>query len=151
MGTRINAPKPQPPSTINQLLQATIRGIDNNTAPMDCWLHFSAEQPLAVILEFRPAGKPATEWEFARTLLADGLEYPSGDGDVYIARDDDRYISILLSSPEGTATATFRTAGVRAFLDRTVALVQFGDEPEPDITSLENMLRAAAQQTGDDE
>jgi hypothetical protein len=63
---------------------------------------------------------------------------------------DDESTLLLLSAPAGKAGVRFPTEQIRQFRNRTYALCLPGDEPAPDLSSVENVLRAAADTTGGD-
>lgn len=102
------------------------------SVPLPVTMHYSAADPYAVQASFAGEGV-AVEWVFARDLLLDGLRRPCGDGDVRVwpsrAGSGDQVL-IALSSPDGHAVLEADAGDLRAFLDRTVALVPPGRESE---------------------
>jgi hypothetical protein len=105
---------------------------------MDVGLRYNADDPLAVRMAFPAeysldhvtAPHPANEveWVFARTLLAAGLELPSGDGDVRIRPVPHQAIVVELLSAEGIALLVFKARKIREFLWHTYQLVGEGQE-----------------------
>lgn len=84
----------------------------------------------------RAAAKPdtaAVEWVFARDTLADGVDRPTGHGDVRVwpcaPRDLGRDVVYLsLTSPDGRALLEAPAAELSAFLLRSYAAVPRGAE-----------------------
>lgn len=143
MTVRINVPKPKRPQAVSRRIVGDLGGRAVHTI----WT-YGADSPFGVRVYFRPIG---VTWEFARSLLFDGLTVPTGDGDVHFEpTDDDRHVAITLNSPDGEAEILFPIEDVRQFRNITYAIVAAGTEPEPDLTEIENVLRVAAEyRTGD--
>ncbi len=63
------------------------------------WLHlnltWSVKEPLVVYAKFR-LGKKDTDWLFSPELLANGLLYPIGYGDVFLSPDPRDDASVLM-------------------------------------------------------
>ena len=97
--------------------------------PMGAELYYEAADPYAVALVF-PGSAPDDwiVWGFSRSLLAAGLIWPSGDGDVHVAPSGDRLVSITLSSPSGRVVLLAARAVVADFLRATYLLVPAGAE-----------------------
>jgi hypothetical protein len=77
-----------------------------------------------------PGDAPVT-WAFGRELLLDGLNSPSGDGDVHIGPTEPEGLGdVHIRLQVGADRALFRagTAPLVAFLDRTDKLVPLGQE-----------------------
>jgi len=73
------------------------------------------------------------EWVLARSLLADGMHGPAGDGDVRTRPSaSHRHLVIELSSPSGAVRFEAPAAEVARFLDATFRLVPDGAEPPRD-------------------
>ncbi|MGH3546251.1 MAG: SsgA family sporulation/cell division regulator [Mycobacteriales bacterium] len=86
-------------------------------------------------------------WTFSRELLADGLDAPSGYGDVRIwpwNSSGRQSVALALSSPDGYALFEAPRSVVKRFLDRCYGCVPAGvEEHYIDIdTSLANLLGA---------
>ena len=81
-------------------------------------LRYEVCDPYAIRMTFHLPGDAPVTWAFGRELLLDGLNSPSGDGDVHIRLQ------------VGADRALFRagTAPLVAFLDRTDKLVPLGQE-----------------------
>lgn len=103
---------------------------DAGTVPLRVALRYGIDDPFAVTAAFAGDGM-TIEWVFARDLLLNGLEQPSGEGDVHVwpswgsGRD---LVLLSLSSPDGQAVLEADAADLRSFLDRTTALVPLGGE-----------------------
>lgn len=151
MSARINTPKPQPePPRSAQAFTTPIPCTINDQPVATAW-SYAANLPLSVKVLIRT---PHTNviWEFARSLLTD-LTTPAGDpehGDVTFHPVDDVTTVMRIRSDDSEAALRFDTEALRQFRNRTYALCLPGEEPAPDLTSLENVLRAAAEHTGGD-
>ncbi|MFG2293179.1 SsgA family sporulation/cell division regulator [Streptomyces sp. NPDC048603] len=94
-------------------------------------LRYEARDPFAVRLTFHLPGDAPVTWAFGRELLLDGINKPSGDGDVHIAPTDPEELSdVHIRLQVGSDRALFRAgaAPLVAFLDRTDRLVPLGQE-----------------------
>ncbi|MDT3442536.1 SsgA family sporulation/cell division regulator, partial [Pseudofrankia sp. BMG5.37] len=69
-------------------------------------------------------------WTFARDLLRDGVDAPSGEGDVQVwpAKLGGGPVSLEVSSPSGHALFELPRQKVVAFLERTYAAVPLDTE-----------------------
>jgi hypothetical protein len=95
--------------------------------------HFDYERsdPFAVRVSFCLPHQRQVTWIFARDLLADGLYFPVGAGDIHIAPDGaptGRNARITLSPPSGAALIEVRKSAMRDFLRATERLVPRGQE-----------------------
>ncbi|WP_328398882.1 SsgA family sporulation/cell division regulator [Streptomyces sp. NBC_00390] len=94
-------------------------------------LKYETGDPYAVRMTFHLPGDAPVTWAFGRELLLDGINAPSGDGDVQIAPTQPEGLSdVRIRLRVGNDSALFR-AGVAplvAFLDRTDKLVPLGQE-----------------------
>jgi hypothetical protein len=101
---------------------------------LDASLRYDRDDPYAVHLSFPTSpGREPIEWIFARSLVADGLSVPAGDGDVRIwpsPEDPDGPGYIELCSPSGRAVFAAPHHALVTFLRRTVDLVPPGCESE---------------------
>src|SRR5215213_6869646 len=74
---------------------------------LDASLRYDRDDPYAVYLSFpTPPGREPVEWIFARSLVADGLSVPAGDGDVRIRPSPEDLggpVYVELCSPSGRA------------------------------------------------
>ncbi|GGU27389.1 SsgA family sporulation/cell division regulator [Streptomyces lavendofoliae] len=94
-------------------------------------LGYETRDPFAVRMTFHLPGDAPVTWAFGRELLVDGINGPSGDGDVHISPtglEDLSDVSIQLQV--GADRALFRSSAppLVAFLDRTDKLVPLGQE-----------------------
>ncbi|GAA2486765.1 SsgA family sporulation/cell division regulator [Streptomyces gobitricini] len=94
-------------------------------------LGYETRDPFAVRMTFHLPGDAPVTWAFGRELLLDGINGPSGDGDVHISPtglEDLSDVSIRLQV--GADRALFRSSAppLVAFLDRTDKLVPLGQE-----------------------
>src|SRR3954470_23236085 len=105
---------------------------DADAVPLPVSLRYSASDPYAVRAVFSGDGMEV-EWVFARDLLRSGLTSPVGEGDVHVWPSwgtGPELLMISLPSPDGQAVLEAGAQDVRAFLDRTTAVVREGDESE---------------------
>lgn len=94
-------------------------------------LHYEVRDPYAVRMTFHLPGDAPVTWTFGRELLLDGINTPSGDGDVHIAPTAPEDLSdVHMRLQVGDDHALFRVsaAPLVAFLDRTDRLVPLGQE-----------------------
>ncbi|MFB7273736.1 SsgA family sporulation/cell division regulator [Streptomyces sp. NPDC056244] len=94
-------------------------------------LHYEVRDPYAVRMTFHLPGDAPVTWTFGRELLLDGINTPSGDGDVHIAPTEPEDLSdVHIRLQVGDDHALFRVsaAPLVAFLDRTDRLVPLGQE-----------------------
>ncbi|WP_046494285.1 SsgA family sporulation/cell division regulator [Streptomyces odonnellii] len=94
-------------------------------------LHYEVRDPYAVRMTFHLPGDAPVTWTFGRELLLDGINTPSGDGDVHIAPTEPEDLSdVHIRLQVGDDQALFRVsaAPLVAFLDRTDRLVPLGQE-----------------------
>ncbi|MEV0038098.1 SsgA family sporulation/cell division regulator [Streptomyces sp. NPDC056909] len=94
-------------------------------------LHYEMRDPYAVRMTFHLPGDAPVTWTFGRELLLDGINTPSGDGDVHIAPTEPEDLSdVHIRLQVGDDHALFRVsaAPLVAFLDRTDRLVPLGQE-----------------------
>ncbi|MFI5756108.1 SsgA family sporulation/cell division regulator [Streptomyces sp. NPDC051569] len=94
-------------------------------------LHYEMGDPYAVRMTFHLPGDAPVTWTFGRELLLDGINTPSGDGDVHIAPtapEDLSDVHIRLQVGDDHALFRVSAAPLVAFLDRTDRLVPLGQE-----------------------
>ncbi|MFF3323253.1 SsgA family sporulation/cell division regulator [Streptomyces sp. NPDC002889] len=94
-------------------------------------LNYEMGDPYAVRMTFHLPGDAPVTWAFGRELLLDGINRPSGDGDVHIAPAEPEGLSdVRIRLRVGSDSALFRAgaAPLVAFLDRTDKLVPLGRE-----------------------
>ncbi|MGW6566989.1 SsgA family sporulation/cell division regulator [Streptomyces sp. NPDC054975] len=107
-------------------------------------LRYEARDPYAVRMTFHLPGDAPVTWAFGRELLVDGINGPSGDGDVHIAPTDPEDLSdVGIRLQVGSDRALFRVSAppLVAFLDRTDKLVPLGQERT--LGDFEDSLEAA--------
>lgn len=108
-------------------------------------LGYDAANPLAVCMAFDETRGGVTvwvEWWFARTLLADGLDGPAGEGDVRVELDHTGCgVWVRLASDCGSARFLFARADLSEFLAETDTLVPLGQE-SVDLDALEWEVRS---------
>lgn len=98
--------------------------------PVAVDLGYDAEDPFAVTAAFR-GDEGTVEWVFARDLLHEGLDRPSGEGDVQVwpgVADGREVVLVSLNSPDGHAVLEADASDLRGFLERTLELVPSGSE-----------------------
>lgn len=98
--------------------------------PLSVTMRYHAKDPYAVSVAFSGPDEEIV-WVFARELLAEGLDFPRGHGDVQIRpeqRDGRHLVMICLTSPDGTAELEVDSEPVRDFVVATEAAVPRGAE-----------------------
>jgi hypothetical protein len=117
--------------TISQRLMVDLRSVQGQAIPIILELGYAASDPYTVGISFHPDDRPV-RWEFARDLLSEGLDEPSGDGDVHVwpcLDDNGRDIVVVeLCSPNGDALVEIRLGDAVDFIDRMHAMVPVGEE-----------------------
>jgi hypothetical protein len=103
---------------------------DTRVSRVDADLRYQQDDPYAVTFVFRTTPDSSITWSFARDLLAEGLDYQVGEGDVRIgpATFPTGNTSIKLGSPEGRVELSIATATLAEFLSATYRLVAPGQE-----------------------
>ncbi|MEU6483804.1 SsgA family sporulation/cell division regulator [Streptomyces sp. NPDC046887] len=118
-------------TVIEQAVQARLVAPAPRMDTVPATLRYDSEDPFAVRMTFpAPATLEGVEavWAFGRELLADGVDQPTGFGDVRVAPFGYDRTVVELHAPEGVAVLHVRTAELRRFLRRTRHLVPAGDE-----------------------
>ncbi|MCW2818670.1 MAG: ssgB [Marmoricola sp.] len=96
-------------------------------------LHYDARDPWAVRATFWTDDGPVV-WDLARDLLDDGMDQPSGDGDVHVwpcVGDRGQAVVVVeLASPEGWVMLEAEAREVMRFLAATHRLVAPGEESD---------------------
>lgn len=94
-------------------------------------LVFDRTDPYAVLMHLEARSGTVT-WTFARSLLAEGLYHPAGDGDVQVwpclSATGEAVVIIELISPDGQALLQAPSREVHDFVDSAHALVPAGQE-----------------------
>ncbi|WP_406457276.1 SsgA family sporulation/cell division regulator [Streptomyces sp. NBC_00876] len=118
-------------TVIEQSVQARMVASAPQMETLPAVLSYDRRDPFAVRMVFpAPATLEGTEvsWEFARELLAAGLDTPAGVGDVRVRPFGYDRTVLEFHAAEGIAMVHVRTAEVRRFLRRAQGLVPAGDE-----------------------
>ena len=105
--------------------------VGSDTLPVPVLLKYSQNNPFEVQAQFGGIANGGVEWVFARDLMRDGLEKPSGDGDVNLSPTEingDKYLTIKLTSPYGKAVMEVPSSEIEAFLALTADAVPYGEE-----------------------
>ena len=119
------------PLTVTQPVTVELVGPTGGVTPVRSELHYDPRDPYAMTAVFM-AGESQVKWTFGGDLLRDGLNEPTGDGDVHVWPCLDAsgraVVIIELCSPDGEALVQARTSDVLAFVDRMNAAVPQGTE-----------------------
>jgi hypothetical protein len=118
-------------TVIEQALEARLVAAAPLMATISAALQYDRTDPFAVRMTFpAPATLDGVEvcWTFARELLMDGLEGPTGEGDVQVRPYGTDRTVLEFHAPEGTALVHVRNHDLRRFLRRTITLVAPGEE-----------------------
>jgi hypothetical protein len=102
----------------------------DRTIEVPCSLEYRAEEPYAIRATFR-TGPADIEWMFARDLLLEGLQRPSGEGDVVIWPENhgpEPLVLLALNSPSGQAVLECDRSHIELFMRRTFGIVAVGEE-----------------------
>jgi hypothetical protein len=102
----------------------------DRTVEVPCALEYRAEEPYAVRATFR-TGVADIEWMFSRELMLEGLQRPSGEGDVVIwpeSHGPAPLILLALNSPSGQAVMECDRPHIELFLRRSFDIVAVGEE-----------------------
>jgi hypothetical protein len=103
----------------------------DRTVEVPCSLEYCLEEPYAIRATFR-TGLADIEWMFARDLLLEGLQRPSGEGDIVIWPEHQGatpLVLLALNSPSGQAVLECDRPHMELFLRRTFDIVPLGHEP----------------------
>lgn len=102
----------------------------DRTIEVPCELEYRSDEPYAVRATFR-TGAADIEWMFARDLILEGMQRPSGEGDVVIWPEHhgpSPLVLLALNSPTGQAVLECERAHLEHFVRRTFDIVPVGDE-----------------------
>lgn len=98
---------------------------------LDVVLGYRRNDPYAVTMTFLTGSGDLT-WTFGRDLLVDGVNLPTGQGDVHvapsIASNGRAGVHIELSSPDGHLVLQARADDVNDFITRSTEVVPVGSE-----------------------
>ncbi|WP_351230789.1 SsgA family sporulation/cell division regulator [Streptomyces sp. NPDC002133] len=118
-------------TVIEQAVQARLVASAPQMESVPTTLRYDPADPFAVSMEFPP---PATlegtqvSWAFSRELLTEGMEAPTGLGDVRVRPYGYDRTVVEFHAPEGTAVIHIRSSELRRFLERAQGLVPAGRE-----------------------
>ena len=101
-------------------------------APVVTRWSYTVADPFAVTLAVRTRHDRWVEWLVARDLVAAGLDTDAGEGDVRLSPQVVQgydIVEIEIRSTDGRAVLEVDRDLLRHFVDTTVDLVAFGDEP----------------------
>ena len=100
---------------------------------LDAVFEYDSHDPFAVWITFG-SGSASIRWAMARSLLAQGLTDPAGDGDLRLRPSLDQegsgVVVFEFHSPDGRYVAQAPTRDLYRFLTRTLVMVPFGSESE---------------------
>ncbi len=119
------------PSTVTRELSVQVVVPIDGPNEVSVAMRYDTVDPYAVHAVFRVADDQQVAWVFSRELLTEGLDQPSGDGDVRIwpeslqGRD---VICISLRSPDGEALLRAPAEALIEFLSSAYALCPRGNE-----------------------
>jgi hypothetical protein len=116
---------------------------------LDAELGYDVLDPYAVSLAMKGA-EGTTTWVFARELLREGLQLPSGDGDVHVFRaeteDGAPVLAIELVDLESELLLTAGVPEIETFLATSLSMVPLGAETEScDIDAMIDAIMATAE------
>lgn len=115
--------------TVNQAL--TVWAADRPETPLAAVLSYTAADPYAVRLAFVQGSRETVVYEFARSLLAEGLYDPAGAGDVMVGPHEEYepYLVITLRPEDGYPFACYvAREAIEAFVEKSYRLVPMGRE-----------------------
>ncbi|MFG2359135.1 SsgA family sporulation/cell division regulator [Streptomyces sp. NPDC048521] len=101
--------------------------------PLQVEFSYCATDPYAVRLSIGPGHASPVHWTLSRELLSDGIDAPSGIGDVLVrprAIGRRRFVNITLRSTAGSAALLCPVREVAAFLRHTFTHVPEGSEEQ---------------------
>jgi hypothetical protein len=119
------------PRSVHQHARLELVDSRGTAMPIEADFNYDSQDPFAVSATFDTAAG-LVHWSFSRDLLIDGLNEPTGDGDVHVwpcLDTDGRAVVIIeLCSPDGEALVQMRTELLRSFTDKMLRAVQRGEE-----------------------
>lgn len=118
-------------STVTRELNMHVVAPSDGPGQVAVSMRYDTADPYAVHAVFRVAADQQIAWVFARELLTQGLDQPSGDGDVNISpasNEGRESVSIMLRSPDGEALIAAPLDDVVEFLSAAYALCPRGRE-----------------------
>jgi hypothetical protein len=120
----------------------------DDAVPVPATLCYDITDPYAVRAEFITGMTEGVSWIFARDLLMEGVQQPTGEGDVRVwpaTSPDGPVVLISLDSPDGQALLSAPLHDVVDFVEHTRSVVPQGQESKHlDLdAALNAILRAA--------
>ncbi|MER5884795.1 SsgA family sporulation/cell division regulator [Streptomyces sp. NPDC001941] len=116
---------------IEQAVQARLVASAPRAESVPATLRYDRDDPFAVRMAFPPQATLEgieVSWAFSRELLEEGVDAPSGRGDVRVRPYGYERTVLEFHAPEGVAMVHVRTSDVRRFLKRSRHLVPAGLE-----------------------
>lgn len=95
--------------------------------PVTAVAEYHSNDPFAVTMRFLRDGRESVKWTFARDLLIEGCEKPTGHGDVRAYPYRNMVVFELIST-DGRAKLVGATSKFEQFLARTLEVVPAGSE-----------------------
>jgi hypothetical protein len=120
-------------STVTRELSMHVLAPTGGPSQVAVSLRYDTADPYAVHAVFRVAADQQIAWVFARELLSEGLDQPSGEGDVHIRPACDQggeVVHVTLRSPDGEALIAAPLDVVVEFLSSAYALCPRGRESQ---------------------
>ncbi len=103
----------------------------SGSVELDAVFEYDSRDPFAVWITFG-SGATSIRWAMSRSLLAQGLTDPAGEGDLRLRpsldHDGSGVVVFEFHSPDGRFVAQASTRELYRFLTRTLAKVPFGSE-----------------------
>ena len=129
--------------TVSRAVTLGLVSDSGSVTPFRGEFRYDARDPFAVTAVFR-TGAGSVRWTFARDLLCQGREFPSGQGDVHVwpsldAAGNDAVV-IELCSPSGLAQVLACAHDLDSFVDEIVACVPPGSEQ--DLLDVDGLIAA---------
>jgi hypothetical protein len=120
------------PSTITREFTAQVVAPTDGPSEVPVAMRYDTADPYAVHAVFQVSAAQQVAWVFARELLTQGLDQPSGDGDVRIwpaTESGHAVVFLLLRSPDGEALMHAPVGHFVEFLTSAYTLCPRGREP----------------------
>lgn len=124
------------PTSVQADLQLRLVIAGSAPLPVRAGLRYDVLDPYAVQVSFHTGSHgegEVVEWTFARSLLAEGVSAPAGDGDVQVWPSHSAGLPVVclsLSSPSGKALFEVPLPELVQFLAETFRAVPTGSESE---------------------
>jgi hypothetical protein len=118
---------------MSQAVAVELVGEAGHPSCLEAELQYNPDDPYAATVMFNLAHKQV-RWTFSRDLVVDGLDEPTGDGDVRVRpsldRDARACVLVELTSPQGRALVQIPGKELRKFVQRMTMLVPSGEESQ---------------------